>query len=203
MTENQIRIAYQVRHLRYKYRDNPTANAQLDRILWYSYPVVYPDWDSENKLIAKAINARKQRIKRARRFLRDMADFYGADKLHFVTLTFTDEVLKNTSAKTRHEYVTGFLHEQCMAYHTNLDYGSKNEREHYHAVVKLRNDSLALWPYGFSHIVPVRTSKKGRGDINSISTYMNKLVNHSGKLTTGRCSRSRGFDGDGSEELPF
>lgn len=53
----------------------------------------------------------------------------------FITLTFTDETLKNTSFETRRRYVARYLKANSKNYVANVDFGSKNKREHYHAVV--------------------------------------------------------------------
>ena len=55
---------------------------------------------------------------------------------YFITLTFTDKVLSKTNAKTRRRYVSRFLKEHCDRYVANIDFGSKKEREHYHALVE-------------------------------------------------------------------
>ena len=203
MTNHQISIQYLVKRLRHKYKDNPTANALLDKILWYSIPVVYPNWEYEQRAISKQINNRKQKKRRAKHYLHDMQDVYGVDALHFVTLTFNDDTLSSTSERTRHRYVTAYLNEHCLAYYGNIDYGKKNEREHYHAVVKLRSDTLPPFPYGFHHVKAVQSVKKKNADINCIATYINKLVCHANKATTGRAFRSKVMEADIERELPF
>lgn len=202
MTDRQIRIAYLVKHLRFKYKDKPELNAQLDRILWYSYPVVYPNEEIDRRLIQKGMDSRKRQKRRTRNYLNTMVEVYG-HTLHFVTLTFRDDVLSNTSERTRHRYVASFLNEHCLCYYANIDYGAQNEREHYHAVVKLRGDSLPVFPYGFSNCKPISSAKKRNGDIGSIATYMNKLISHANKATTGKAFRSRWMEFDPEAELPF
>lgn len=69
-------------------------------------------------------------------------DFY------FVTLTFRDDVLKNTNQKTRKEYIQRFFLSSNCDYAYALDYGDESNREHYHAITskKILSDE---WPYGF------------------------------------------------------
>lgn len=113
----------------------------------------------------------------------------------FVTLTFSDEVLKNTSKETRHIYVARFLKKHCAYYVANLDYGKTTHREHYHALVKTHAGvylSADDWQYGFSwfNLVPPTIE-----DSEAVSSYVAKLTNHALK-TTGHMPRmiwSRGW----------
>ena len=47
----------------------------------------------------------------------------------FLTFTFNDKILLNTSSKTRRVYVRNFL-EPLGAYVANVDFGAENGREH-------------------------------------------------------------------------
>ena len=53
----------------------------------------------------------------------------------FVTLTFTDDCLASTSPETRRRYVARFCKAHSSGYVGNIDFGGKNNREHYHAVI--------------------------------------------------------------------
>lgn len=102
----------------------------------------------------------------------------------FATLTFTDNVLSSTSQKTRRRYVARFLKSQSEFYVANIDFGSKNGREHYHAVVFVDpNQGIALnqWrKYGQINVKRVRVSDKSP---LRISKYISKLTNHAIKET--------------------
>lgn len=109
-------------------------------------------------------------------------------RLFFVTLTFRDEVLEKTSDRTRHRYVSKFLNDNTLDYVANVDYGSKTNREHYHAVVALDGEKTALeWAYGFASYKPCRMStiKNAKGNCK-IAKYLTKMSNHATKLTAGR-----------------
>lgn len=202
MTDNQVRIVYLIKKLRRKYEGDRKLNDQLSAIVWHSLPIVYPEWEYESKTINHAAELRKGKKRRTRKYLHTMYEVYQGD-LHFITLTFNDEVLNSTNEKTRHRYVTAYLNSISRCYYGNVDYGSANEREHYHAVANLSASPLPEWKYGFWNVKSVRKSKKGLGDVNSIATYMNKLTNHANKLTTGRSFHSRYMVTDGEYELPF
>ena len=108
----------------------------------------------------------------------------------FLTLTFRDDVLANTSEETRRRYITRFLKEQCQCYVANIDFGRKNEREHYHAIVIPKNDNIdgAFYRenYGSIDFERIR-NKKNENDFVSTSKrlakYVAKLVNHAIKET--------------------
>lgn len=70
--------------------------------------------------------------------------------LIFGTLTFTDDVLKKTSKETRRRYVARFLNDNSIHYVANIDFGKKDDREHYHFIA-LCNSKIepGTWPYGF------------------------------------------------------
>ena len=104
----------------------------------------------------------------------------------FVTLTFADVILENTTEETRRQYVRKYLKEQSPCYLANIDYGKKNEREHYHAVVFGRVDLLP-WrkKCGRINAKPVRYFEE-RQDNDSpvkLAKYITKLTNHAFKET--------------------
>lgn len=99
----------------------------------------------------------------------------------FLTLTFTDDVLVSTTEKTRRTYVSRFLKENCIEYIANIDFGAKNSREHYHAVVSVENKLDYLnWKFGALNGVKIRNNSKPL----VMAKYINKLSNHATKSTT-------------------
>ena len=99
------------------------------------------------------------------------------NKCVFLTLTFTDETLANTSAETRRRYVTRYLKSQFPSYIANIDFGKENGREHYHAVITGKVD-LKAWTYG-------AINAKNIINENSIALakYITKITHHSLKST--------------------
>lgn len=99
----------------------------------------------------------------------------------FLTLTFNDSVLASTSADTRRKYVTLFLKSLSTDYVANIDFGSQNGREHYHAVVLSDSPIMTPWDcYGFSNAKKIGSSE----DFTPIAKYISKLANHAVKATT-------------------
>ena len=102
----------------------------------------------------------------------------------FLTLTFTNDVLNNTSAETRRRYVARHLKSFGVPYVANIDFGEKNGREHYHAVICAPLDSCS-WSYGYSSSEKIHTDDLSK---ERLSTYITKLTNHAIKETTKRSS---------------
>lgn len=100
----------------------------------------------------------------------------------FLTLTFRNDVLDSTSEETRKRYVSRALKTMSNNYVANIDYGSKNEREHYHAVVLCDKVSQEQWKYGNLDFERVRTHEEDSPV--KIAKYINKLTNHAIKETT-------------------
>ena len=107
---------------------------------------------------------------------------YKKYKLVFGTLTFNDKTLSNTSERTRTRYVTKFLSDNTFHYIANIDFGEKNNREHYHFIAMVKNNiDMSKWSYGGNKIKNVPLSKK---DVKSVKNYLLKLNNHSYKEST-------------------
>lgn len=101
----------------------------------------------------------------------------------FLTFTFRDDVLDSTSEETRRKYVIRALKQMASVYVANIDYGAKNEREHYHAIVQVDSVSNKLWSYGALNFEKIRSSS----DDKILAKYIVKLTNHAIKETTKRC----------------
>lgn len=118
--------------------------------------------------------------KRRERIKARIERMYQTKKALFLTLTFSDKMFaRNCSPETRRRYISRFLKSECSEYLANIDFGKKNEREHYHAVVV---------PKTIIHFEKYRdlfdsniNAKKIRFDDTSIKfvgRYINKLTNH-------------------------
>ena len=103
-------------------------------------------------------------------------------KLIFGTLTFSDSTLARTSERTRTRYVTKYLSDHTYHYIANIDFGDKNNREHYHFIAMVK-DKLECkdWNYGLSKFQWIKMTSK---DIKSTKNYLLKLNNHSYKSST-------------------
>lgn len=117
-----------------------------------------------------------KRTTRVRKRISDM--MANNDQLYFITLTFTDEVLANTSEETRRQYVRRTLQSFSTEYVANIDYGKDNGREHYHA---LTNAPIESWAYGFFNVKKVANCETS---LTKIPMYITKLTHHALKHTT-------------------
>lgn len=118
-------------------------------------------------------------------------------KCIFLTLTFTDEVLKNTDEEKRRRYVREFLKSYSDGYIANIDFGARDiyiddygnerlatHREHYHAIIQSNYIDYSLWSYGAINGEVI--NKRLENCPYKLSIYINKLVNHSLKDSTKR-----------------
>lgn len=117
---------------------------------------------------------RKERIKeRITRMLE-------TNKALFLTLTFSDKLFaRNCSEETRRRYIARFLREQCSDYLANIDFGSKNKREHYHAVVvpKTKID-FERYRAIFDSNINAQHIRVDDTSVKLVGKYINKLTNH-------------------------
>lgn len=104
----------------------------------------------------------------------------------FITLTFNDETLRDTTEKERRVAVSRYLKKYRCLYIANIDYGSKNKREHYHALINCKSIDFKSWrKYGNINAKRVR-NKDIESDKTKLSKYIAKLSNHAIKETTKR-----------------
>lgn len=136
---------------------------------------LFLDWLYKNKDFKEYYKVNNKRSKQNRRVKNRICDIYFNDDFsYFITLTFNDKSLE-LKESTRHKYVLNFLKKYCVRYIANIDYGSENGREHYHAVGSILTDlDNVVWKYGFIYIEEIR---KATDDIK-LAQYMNKLTNH-------------------------
>lgn len=148
----------------------------------------------------KIVDADKQRKKRLRKRIERIM---SKGRAYFITLTFSDDTLAATDAKTRRTYVARFLKSISPDFVGNVDFGALNGREHYHAVIfstalddiKYKFTKAYGWicsdcpqfqewsRLGFYSIKSCGTEKT---DLQKLSWYVSKLTNHAIKETTKR-----------------
>lgn len=144
----------------------------------------------------EAIN--KQRAKR--RLYNKIKALLNKHKCLFLTLSFNDETMKRTSEKTRERYIKEFLKNETALYIANRDYGTKNGREHYHALIvactltdddikgdemKRRKNQINFCAYKYGNINArfIGTRYQVKGERANEQTALN-LTNHFLKDTT-------------------
>ena len=160
-----------------KFTGREISDEEYDEALRRAECIDFDDFNEATRILS----AQHSRTKRLRSRIEDMLESF--DDCTFVTLTFTDEVLKRTSSATRRRYVAYFLKSQSsgLPYVANIDFGAQNGREHYHAVCAFRI-TPATWLYGILNFEKIRSA----GDSLKLSKYVSKLTNHAIKETCKR-----------------
>lgn len=106
----------------------------------------------------------------------------------FLTLTFNDDTLQNTTPKERRVAVSRYLKTFNCMYVANIDFGKENGREHYHAVINADKISFDSWrKYGNINAERIR-NRDLKSDKTKLAKYICKLSNHAIKETTKRSS---------------
>lgn len=148
----------------------------------------------------KMVSADVQRKKRLRQRVERIMT---KGSTYFLTLTFNDDTLSKTDAKTRRTYVARFLKSVSDDYVGNVDFGKLNGREHYHAVI--HSDVLDDIQYQYTNrygwicsdceqfkewaklgYYSIKSCGKDEKDKQKLAWYVSKLTNHAVKETTKR-----------------
>ena len=154
--------------------DNELENQYFDLLLEHDFNDI-----KEARKINKASYNRYKRLKDR------ILNFLLKGRCIFATLTFRDDVLDSTSFETRRKYVARYLKNISDYYIANVDFGSKTEREHYHAVI-CKDFIKDTWDYGFTWFEVIHSSGFNNVGASKVSEYVAKLTNHSIKETTKR-----------------
>lgn len=128
-------------------------------------------------------DAKKHKVARLRDRVESIISYNNS---LFITLTFTDEVLNTTQPHIRRKYVQRFLKKYCLNYVANVDYGKKNHREHYHAVVLVDKLDHNSWRYGAINFKRINYDVE-HDTLEKLTMYVAKLTNHAIKETCKRC----------------
>lgn len=140
---------------------------------------------NENNDYERILNNRYCKVSRIKKRLVYLITHF--DYLYFCTFTFDDYFIKKCDRSKRD------LIKHCIIrfdidvnYILNVDYGKKNEREHYHCIIatnnngNLRNYLKCTYPFFTS----CDSINKSNNDIKRLSKYINKLSNHCIKDST-------------------
>ena len=139
----------------------------------YNYFWRFPETAQE---CVRLIDAKRQRTNRLENKISLMLN---NQECLFLTLTFKDSVFESTNELTRRRYVSRYLASVSQYYIANIDYGEKNGREHYHAVV---NGPIDLNQWRVYGNINVERINKPNSSIK-LSKYISKLTNHAIKNT--------------------
>jgi len=117
---------------------------------------------------------RKERIKER------ITRMYETRKAVFLTLTFSDKLFeRNITSETRRTYIRRFLKDQCSEYLANIDFGSTNQREHYHAVVVPKTIiDFEKYREIFDSNINAKRIIVSNNSVKLLGKYINKLTNH-------------------------
>lgn len=141
-----------------------------------NFPILWKECERINHAYYERVKRLKKRIDRMLKNGKNL----------FLTLTWTDSVLKKTSAETRRKYVTRFLKTFGVEYVGNIDFGEENGREHYHAVLNTDFINPTTWNYGALNVKHIRDCDDTELDCIRLAHYVSKLTNHAIKETTKR-----------------
>ena len=137
--------------------------------------------EQHGELFAEARMFNKSQYKKTRRLTIRTQRIIDTGNSMFLTMTFKPSVLETTNEKTRRIYVTRFLKSLNAIYVANIDYGKKNEREHYHAIVSIAWVNHKSWKYGNLDFEKVYIKDK---TTEKLAKYLAKLTKHAIKHTT-------------------
>lgn len=165
--------------LRHKTPDNMSINELHDYAVANGLKSEFTEAFKINHASYKRTNRLKERVER----------MLLNGSCVFLTLTFTDDALANTTDKERRVAVSRFLKSHGCMYVANIDFGSKNHREHYHALINTDNVNYALWREHYGSINGQRVRNRDiQSDKTKLAKYICKLSNHAIKETTKRSS---------------
>lgn len=126
----------------------------------------------------KKCKNRRTKVRRLKHFISNL--FKRFQFVYFITYSFSDIDLMYAK-ETRRKNVVKFLKSISNCYALNIDYGSINNREHYHATIGCNNK---LNFKDFPTNIDFREVKNNCDDIVKISKYILKLSLHGCKNTT-------------------
>ncbi len=136
---------------------------------------------ANNELFKEAYKINQASYKRRNRLEKKISQWLSETTCIFLTLTFKDEIFSRTSEATRRQYVRRALQKASDRFIANIDYGAKNQREHYHAIVVCEDVNRDIWSkYGNINFERI----KATSDSNKLAKYICKLTNHAIKETT-------------------
>lgn len=127
-------------------------------------------------------------IKKYRLKMRILSMLQRNNNCLFLTFTFRNSVLKNTSQETRKRYIKAYLNDMAKEYILNIDFGNENKREHYHAIATPKYEiflyDIYNKKYGFVKGEPIGQLKRFTNINKSIYDIAERLTNHATKETT-------------------
>lgn len=176
---SQVVKSFRIHDYNMKNKTNVHSPFTYEQACYYS-DYYFQDNDIRHQL-NNILKANEQRRHRLNKRISIMLNY----DCIFLTLTFTDDCLSSTSSSTRRQYVRRWLDYVSVLYVANIDFGSKNHREHYHAVILPNCDKIDYTSFGHGAVNGKRIhSSDNDDDCTRLSKYISKLSNHAIKETT-------------------
>lgn len=158
------------------------------------------DRELENKLCA-----RYNKVSRIKSHLVYM--WHRKRHLYFLTFTFNDKYI-NKCDRTKKDLIKNAIkkYDDSCFYILNVDYGSKNGRQHFHCILATDLDSnLDLFmrdDNNYPCFVDVREVREDFTSLKCLPKYINKLSNHCIKDSTKSSRIFFNFKGYGDLSVP-
>lgn len=108
-------------------------------------------------------------------------------KCVFLTFTFNDKTLNKTTTAKRERIVKSYLNRNANEYILNCDYGTTNEREHYHAIATPKADLFkydSFIKYGYLQRELIGVYKRFKNINKSLEDIAERLTEHATKEST-------------------
>lgn len=146
------------------------------------------------------------RYNKVSRIKQHMLFMYHRKKfLYFLTFTFSDKYI-NKCDRTKKDLIKNCLKDfdEDIYYILNVDYGSQNERQHYHCIVGTDSHcSLKIFlQLTYPCFIWCEEIRFNNNSFKTIPKYINKLTNHAIKKTTRSSRIVFNFKGYGDTTIP-
>ena len=153
----------------------------------------------KDKKLESLLSARYHKVSRIKQHLVWL--YHHKKNIYFITFTFSDENLKKCD-RTKKDMIKKSLlsFDEDIYIILNIDYGKKNEREHYHCIVGTDSD-LDLRTFlqlVYPDIIWCQNVNFSSDSISQLPKYLNKLTNHAIKNTTKNSRIYFNFKGYGN-----
>lgn len=108
-------------------------------------------------------------------------------KCVFLTFTFNDKTLNKTTTAKRERIIKNYLNRNANEYILNCDFGTTNEREHYHAIATPKADLFkydSFIKYGYLQRELIGVYKRFKNINKSLEDIAERLTEHATKEST-------------------
>ena len=140
---------------------------------------------NNNEEYDRILKARYNKVSRIKKHLVYL--IYHKKYHYFITFTFNDKMLSKCD-RTKRDSIKSALNtfSDDIYYILNIDFGSKNDREHFHCIVGTDNSSdiRKHLESNYPCFIWCEPISYGSESVSQLSKYVNKLTNHCCKNST-------------------